>query len=167
MSGAHRSTTQSPINSARKSAAWLITLLALCAVLLAFLALLAFAAYFAITYVPAHSSPGWVLSLAIALQSAGWLLVLGDLAWSLMRKQPRSLAQRTRLTRKLLPPLAGTIALLAALGQQYGLMYGTLESALTWTSCVLLLLVAAYTAMRGNLLPALRARLAARRSPSD
>lgn len=169
MSGAHRSTTQSPIASARKSAVWLMALLAAVTVLLALLALLAFVAYFAITYEPAHTAPAWLFPFAIALQIAVWMCVLGDIAWSVLRKQPPSPAQRTRLMRSVLLPLGGTIMLFGVIGQHYGWWtHGAAESALVWTGCLLLLGVNASRLMsEHHLLPALKARAATRRGPSD
>jgi len=166
MSGAHRSTTQSPIASARKSAVWLLTLLAAVTALLAFLALIAFVAYLAFTYEPA--SPAWLLPVAIALLGAVWLWVLGDLAWSLLRKQPRSPAQRARLMYSALLPLGSTIMLFGYLGQHYGWWtHGTVESALTWTGCLLYVGVTASRLMHEHhVLPALRRHFATRRGPS-
>jgi membrane protein implicated in regulation of membrane protease activity len=151
----------------RKSAAWLVTLLALCTVLLAFLALLALAAYLAITYVPAHSTPGWLLPVAIALQGALWLIVLCEIAWGFRRRRTRSPAERTRLIHSVLPPLGVTIALADAFGQRYGRSHGTVASALAWTGCVPLVIIAADTAMREyQLLPALKAWAGNRSRPS-
>ncbi len=169
MSGAHRSTTQSSIASARKSAVWLAVLLAVATVILALLALLAFVVYFAITYEPPPSPPAWILPVAIAVLSALWVFVLGDLVGSLLRKRARSPVERTRLIRSVGLPLGSTLMWFAYFGQHYGWWTnGAVDSALTWTGCTLCLGVAVFWLMdEHHVLPALRARVATRRGPSS
>jgi hypothetical protein len=155
--------------SARKSAGWLIALLTVATVLLALLALLALVAYFAITYEPAHSAPAWLFPFAIALLGAVWMCVLGDIAWNVLPRQPRSRAHWMRQTRSVLLALGGTIMPFGAIGQHYRWWtHGTAESAPTWTGCLLVLGVTASRLMsEHHLLSALKARAATKRRPSD
>jgi hypothetical protein len=169
MGGAHRSTTQSGMVSARKSAVWLSALAAVATVILALLALLAFVIYLAITYQASHPTPAWVAPVAIAVLSALWIFVLGDLGRSLLHKQARSPARRRRMIRGVLLPLGTTLMLFGYLGQHYGWWKegGAADSAVTWTGCALYLGVTLIWLMQEHhVLPALRARVAARRRPS-
>jgi hypothetical protein len=82
--GAHRSTTQNPVISARKSAVWLLALITM---LLASLGLLGFVIYFPIAH------PKDLQSLTIAVQSASWVALFAHLTLVLVRNRPHSPAQ--------------------------------------------------------------------------
>jgi hypothetical protein len=119
VSGVHRSTTESPVAAARKSAPWVIQLLAL---VTAPLALLAFVAYLVI----AQPAWPWLLPLAVVLLAATWIWVLTDLARPLLRRQPPPPAYWPGLTRHL-PLVLGTTSLLLSHWS-----HGGTKSALTW-----------------------------------
>jgi hypothetical protein len=119
---------------------------------LAFLALTAAGIYLAI------ADPAAAQYLVIGLQCAAWILVSGNLTWSLLRKPARSLAQRVRLFRNLLIPAGATILLVSIFGQQRGWLHGGTESALTWAACAFSVAVPVWIAGEHRLMAVLAAR---------
>ena len=83
MSGAHRSTTQSPAASVRKSAVWLLQLAGAAAGILAQLALVAFVGYILIT----QPSKAWPLPISVAVGIMACIGVLGDIILRRMQRR--------------------------------------------------------------------------------
>jgi uncharacterized integral membrane protein len=162
VSGVHRSTTESRVTSARKSAAWLIQLAAVTTVLLTLPALVAFVSYLVI----AQPAWAWLFPLAIALLSAVWIGIIGGTAWWLLRKRLRPPADRALLIRGVLGLLGCTIMAFSAIGQHYGWTHGGAESALTWCGCLSMGAFACWLIGERRFLAALRARAVGRQEPS-
>jgi len=123
---------------------------------LALLALTAVGIYLAI------ADPAAAQYLVIGLQCAAWILVSGNLTWSLLRRPPRSLAHRVRLFRGLLIPAGATILLVSIIGQQRGWLHSGTESALTWTACAFSVAVPAWIVGERRLMAVLAARAVAK-----
>jgi hypothetical protein len=144
MTGAHRRPALRPA-----------VLMARAMVPLVLLALTAVGIYLAIAH------PAAAQYLVIGLQCVAWILVSGNFTWSLLRRPPRSLAQRVRLSRSLLIPAGATILLVSVLGQQHGWLHGGTESALTWTACAFSVAVPVWLVGERRLMAVLAARGAA------
>jgi uncharacterized integral membrane protein len=83
MSGAHRSTTQSAVASARKSAAWMLKLGAAVAAMLVLVAAGAFVIYFVITQPPKK----WPLPVGISCAIVVGLYFAGDVTLRRMKRR--------------------------------------------------------------------------------
>jgi hypothetical protein len=75
---------------------------------------------------------------------AVWIFVLGDVAWSLLRKPPRSPVQRARLFDRAVFPLTSLIVVLTILAQRGGWLHDGAESTLTWTALALFIVALAW-----------------------
>ena len=159
MTGAHRSTTQSGVTSARKSAAWLATGLGIVLITVAVLAVVALAIYFALT------RRDDAFYAAAALQSVAWLLWLGDLI-SHLRKPSRSPEWFVAVIRKAWLPAIIAMGLLVDVGQVLG-WNDSLLYALAGISGLVVLAYLAYSFGGERRLQAvLRARAAGREGPA-
>jgi hypothetical protein len=160
MHGEHRSTAQSPFASALKSAAWLLMVVAVVMLPLAWLGLLAFGIYLAV----ADQTDSW--RFIIALESALWIWVFGHLAWVWFRHRPRSAAKLVGVINEGLLLLSVTIVLLGYIGQQQGWMHGPFLYAMIGVGAVLFLGIGAYWTLGERRLTAfLKARAADRQTP--
>jgi hypothetical protein len=99
---------------------------------------------------------------------AGWIFLLGNVAWSLLRKPPRSPAQGARLFGRVLLPVTGMLLFLSLLGQQTGWLHAGAETTLRWTTLPFVIgaLVWSFGGER-RLLAVLAARAAARQGQSE
>jgi peptidoglycan/LPS O-acetylase OafA/YrhL len=138
----HRSTTQRPLISALKSAAWLLTVAGLAAVLLSWLGLLGFVIYLPIAH------PSDLRPFTLAVQGASCVAVFGHLTWVLVRERPRSPAQFVHVISEACLLLCITIGLLIDGGDQLGWAHGPFGYGLAGVSLVLLLAIAAYLGNR-------------------
>jgi peptidoglycan/LPS O-acetylase OafA/YrhL len=139
MGGAHRSTTQRPITSALKSAAWLLTVAALIAIPLAALGLVGFIIYFAI----AHPADAW--PLAVVVQGGLCVALFGHLTWVVIRRRPRSPAQVLHVISEGFLLLCVSFGLFVEGTNQAGWSHGPVRYVITGTGLVLLLAVALYS----------------------
>jgi hypothetical protein len=105
--------------------------------------------------------------LLLGFTGAAWIFVLGDVAWSLLRKPPRSPAQRVRQFGRLLLPVGGAILALSLIGQQAGWLHGGAESALKWTALAFTSGALVLTFGQDRLIKAVAARAAARQGQSE
>jgi hypothetical protein len=94
---------------------------------------------------------------------ASWILF----AWSLLRKPPRSPAQRVRLFGRVLLPVSGVILALNLIGQQGGWLHDGAESTLSWTALALSAGAVVWAFGEKRLMAALAARAAARQGQSE
>jgi hypothetical protein len=94
---------------------------------------------------------------------AVWIFVLGDVAWSLLRKPPRSSVHLARLFGRAVFPLTSLILVLTVLGQRGGWLYDGAESTLTWTALALSIVALAWAIGQKRLMKVLAARAAAKR----
>ena len=105
--------------------------------------------------------------LLIAFTGAAWILLLGDVVWSLLRKPPRSPAQRLRMLGRLLLPLSGLILAVNLFGLQAGWPHDGAESTLRWTSFALVTVNLIWSFGQNHLIAVLAARAAARQGQSE
>lgn len=98
---------------------------------------------------------------------AGWILLLGNVAWSLLRKPPRSPAQRVRLFGRVLLPLCGLISVLNIIGHQGGWLHDGAKSTLGWTALALSAGAVVWAFGQDRLMAVLAARAAARQGQSE
>jgi membrane protease YdiL (CAAX protease family) len=147
----------------RKSATWLIQLMAVVMVLLLLLALTGLVVYLVVANPPV---PRWLFPLALVLLSPLWIWVIGDTARSLRRKRPRSPAYWAPVIGRVLLLSANTIILLIAAGHPYGWTHGAAKPALTWCACLLLGAYACWTIGEPRLVARLTARAASRQGRS-
>jgi len=103
----------------------------------------------------------------IAFQGAGWILLLGNAAGSLLRKPPRSPEQRVRLSGRLLLPVSGVILALILFGQQGGWLHDGAESTLKWTGFAFSTCALVWAFSQDRLMAVLAARAAARQGQSE
>jgi hypothetical protein len=163
MSGSHRATGAGRAASARKSA---VELIQLAAVLMVLLFLLALAGVVVYLVVANPAVPDWLLPVVIALLSALWIWVLGDIARSFLRKRPRSPAFWAPVIGRVLQLSGSTIVMLIAAGQPYGWTHGAVRPALTWCACLLLAAGACWLIGERRLVARLTARAAGRQGHS-
>jgi len=97
---------------------------------------------------------------------AAWILLLGDVAWTL-RKPPRSPAQRVRLFARVLLPVSGVILAVSLLGQQTAWLHDGAESTLKWTGFALVTVNLAWAFGQNRLMAVLAARAAATQGQSE
>ena len=95
------------------------------------------------------------------------MFLLGDVAWSLLRKPPRSPAQRVRMFGRVLLPLSGVILAVNLFGQQAGWLHDGAESALKWTGFALVTVNLVWSFGQNRLIAVLAARAAARQGQSE
>jgi len=98
---------------------------------------------------------------------AGWIFLLGDVAWSLLRKPPRSPAQRMRLLGRALLPVTGMLLFLSLLGQQTGWLHAGAETTLKWTTLPFVISALIWAFGERRLLKVLAARAAAKQGQSE
>jgi hypothetical protein len=157
MTGAHRRPAQRPAVLIARA----VVLITRAVVWLALLALTAAGIYLSIAD---HAA---ALYFVIGLQVAVWILVIGEIAWSL-RPRPRSPAQRAGLLGRVLLPVGGTTMLLSVIGQQHGWLHGGAESALIWTTFMIAIGVSVYQIPDvRRLMAALTARAAAKQGQCE
>lgn len=107
----------------------------------------------------------WLVLLGFT--GAVWILALGDVVWSLLRKPPRSPAQRVRLFGRVLLPLSSLILVLSLLGQFGGWVHDGAESTLKWTGFAFASLGLVWAFGQNRLLAVLAARAAAKQGQSE
>ena len=105
--------------------------------------------------------------LLLGFTGAAWIFVLGDVAWSLLRKPPRSPAQRVRQFGRLFLPVSGVVLALSLIGQQGGWLHDGAEPALKWMAFALASCALVLTFGQDRLIKALAARAAARQGQSE
>jgi hypothetical protein len=105
--------------------------------------------------------------LLIAFTGAAWILLLGDVVWSLLRKPPRSPVQRLRMFGRLLLPLSGLILAVNLFGLQAGWPHDGAEPTLKWTSFALVTVNLVWSFGQNRLIAVLAARAAARQGQSE
>jgi hypothetical protein len=96
-----------------------------------------------------------------------WVLLLGNAGWNLLRKPPRSTAQRVRVFGQVLLPLGGVILALNLIGQQAGWWHGGAKSTLTWTALPLVAGAVVWAFGEDRLMKVLAARAADRQGQSE
>lgn len=107
----------------------------------------------------------WIV--LIWFTGAGWIFLLGNVAWSVLRKPPRSPAQRVRPFGRALLPVTGVILFLSILGQQTGWLHDGAESTLTWTALPLCIGALVWAFGEKRLIKVLAARAAARQGQPE
>ena len=98
---------------------------------------------------------------------AVWIFVLGDVAWSLLRKPPRSPVQWACLFGRAVWPVTSLVLVLTVLGQRGGWLRDGAESTLTWTALALAIVATVWAIGQNRLLAVLAARAAAKQGQSE
>ncbi len=98
---------------------------------------------------------------------AAWILLLGDVARSLLQKPLRSPAQWVRLFGRVLLPVSSVILALSLIGHQGGWLHDGAKSALGWTALGLSASAVVWAFGEDRMVKVLAARTAARQGQSE
>ncbi len=98
---------------------------------------------------------------------AVWISLIGGVAWSLLRKPPRSSVDRARVFGRAVWPVTSLILVLTVLGQRGGWLHDGVKSTLVWTALALAIVALVWAVAEKRLMKVLAARAAARQGQSE